>query len=110
MNLTIDGENFDFTLTPQETVFEIIQNIKTIISTVKGSVVLDRGFGIDGELIDCTSVSGKSKLMIYIIESLQEFEPRVEVVSIDFAEDRENIDKGIFFPKLEVYIKDEYIS
>lgn len=110
MNLTIDGGNIDFTLTPQKTVLEIIQNIKVIISTIKGSVVLDRGFGIDSELIDCTSISGKGKLMIYIIESLQEFEPRVEINSIDFIQDKENADKGIFFPKLEVHIKDEYIT
>lgn len=110
MDLIIDGKTTDLSLTPEGIVQEIIQNVKTIISTVKGSVVLDRDFGIDSNLIDCTSVSGKSKLMIYIIESLQELEPRVEINSIDFIQDEENADEGIFFPKLEVHIKDEYIA
>lgn len=109
MIITADLSN-NITLTPKNVVEEIIQNINIIVTTVQGNVPLDRKFGIDGEIIDAQAIKGKSKLMIYILESVQDFEPRAEVTSIDFIPDIESIGKGRLIPKLEVRIKDEYIS
>lgn len=108
MFITVDSNNI--TLTPKNFVEEIIQNVNVIASTVIGSVPLDRKFGISGEIIDTSSVKGKSKLMIYLLESVQDFEPRIEVMAIDFIEDVKSAEKGTLIPRLEVRIKDEYIS
>ena len=108
MFITADSNNI--TLTPKNIAEEIIQNVNVIVSTVMGNVPLDRKFGISGEIIDTSSVKGKSKLMIYLLESVQDFEPRIEVTAIDFIEDIKSTEKGTLIPRLEVRIKDEYIS
>lgn len=108
MIITVNSDNI--TLTPRNIVEEIIQNINIIVTTVMGNVPLDRKFGIDGKIIDDSSISGKGKLMISIIESIQDFEPRVEVTAVDFEENYEKAKDGMLIPKLEVKIKDEYIS
>ena len=108
MFITADSNNI--TLTPKIIAEEIIHNVNVIVSTVMGNVPLDRKFGISGEIIDTSSVKGKSKLMIYLLESVQDFEPRIEVTAIDFIEDIKSAEKGTLIPRLEVRIKDEYIS
>ncbi len=107
MIITVDSE--DITLTPENLAEEIIQNVNIIAATVAGNVPLDRKFGIAGEIIDASTIRGKSKLMIYLLESIQDYEPRIEVVAIDFIEDAEKAERGTLIPRLEVRIKDEYI-
>ncbi len=108
MNITANSNNI--TLTPKNYVEEIIQNVNVIVTTVMGNVPLDRKFGINGKIIDDSSIQGKSRLAISILESIQDFEPRIEVISIDFEENIEKVGEGILTPKLEVKIKDEYIT
>ncbi len=108
MYITVDSKNI--TLTPKNLIEEITQNVSVIVSTVMGNVPLDRKFGISGEIIDTSSVKGKSKLMIYLLESVQDFEPRIEVTAVDFIEDIKSAAEGTLIPRLEVRIKDEYIS
>ena len=108
MFITVGSSNI--TLTPKNFSEEIIQNVNVIVTTIMGNVPLDRKFGISGEIIDTSSVKGKSKLMIYLLESVQDFEPRIEVTAVDFIEDIKSAEKGTLIPRLEVRIKDEYIS
>ena len=108
MFITVGSSNI--TLTPKNFIEEIIQNVNVIVTTIMGNVPLDRKFGIDGKVIYAATIKGKSKLMIYILESIQDFEPRIEVTAIDFIEDIKSAEKGTLIPRLEVRIKDEYIS
>ena len=48
----ITMEHSEIVLFPENVLIEIIQNIKTILTTLQGTVPLDRDFGIDGTLID----------------------------------------------------------
>ena len=97
MFITVGSSNI--TLTPKNFIEEIIQNVNVIVTTIMGNVPLDRKFGIDGKVIDAATIKGKSKLMIYILESIQDFEPSIK-----------SAEKGTLIPRLEVRIKDEYIS
>lgn len=108
MFITVDSNNIN--LMPENYVEEIIQNIKVIVTTVIGNVPLDRKFGINGNVIDAAQPKGKSMLTINILESVQDYEPRVEISGIEFIEDVKGAEKGILIPKLEVKIKDEYIT
>ena len=107
--IIIPDSNDSITLTPKNVVEEIMQNIKVIVTTVMGNVPFDRKFGIDGKFID-NPIKRKSKLTICILESIQDFEPRAEVTNIEIIDDVESFGKGKLIPKLEVRIKDEYIS
>ena len=74
---------------PSTLVTEVLQNVKTILSTVKYSVPLDRGFGIGGAML-----SGE------IFAAIRRYEPRAMIQSIKFSGD----ESGKLIPILEVRI------
>ena len=64
---------------------EIIQNIKVILATTKGEVVLDRDFGISG-VLDKPEIEAKSAFEQEVIEAIEKYEPRVRVSYIKWKE------------------------
>lgn len=74
----------DIEFVPKSTVQEILQNVIAICSTVKGSVPLDREFGIDDTLIDLPANTVRAKLAAQYIDAVRKFEPRAEVVKVAF--------------------------
>lgn len=93
---TLSGVNF----APSSTVEEILQNVRTIISTVKYSVPLDRDFGIDYSFLDKPTAKAQALYSSEIIQAVKKYEPRASIVSISFSAD---ID-GKLTPKVEVSI------
>lgn len=87
---------------PESVAEEVIQNIKTLLSTFKGQVPLDRGFGISINVMDLPVRRAMAKLQIEILESIQDYEPRASVKSISFKTD--SISEGILVPVVEVEI------
>ena len=82
---------------------EIMQNLRTIISTTKYSVSLDRDFGVDASYVDKPTAVAEAMLADEIITAIQKYEPRVSVEGISFTAD---ID-GQLIPKVQVKINDE---
>lgn len=74
----------DIEFIPKSTVQEILQNVITICSTVKGSVPLDRAFGIDDTLVDLPVNTVRAKLAAQYIDAVRKFEPRADVVNVAF--------------------------
>ncbi|MBA2943220.1 GPW/gp25 family protein [Paenibacillus sp. CGMCC 1.16610] len=66
---------------------EIIQNIRTIVTTIKGSVPLDREFGVEPSFMDQPMHLAKPLFTAEIIMQIRKYEPRVEVVQVLFQED-----------------------
>lgn len=99
-------KNIDFA--PATVLEEIMQNVRTILTTVKFSVPLDRDFGIAGDVIDTQiDESTQAHLQAEIFDALRRYEPRVEVVQIQFkAEEKE----GVIIPVVCIKIKEEYIN
>ena len=91
----------DFSWQPETEVEEIIQNVRTILTTRRGSVPLDRSFGIDTALIDLPVTAIKGRLTTEIIEAVERFEPRVEVKEVKFAGDAAD---GAVYPAVKVVI------
>lgn len=85
---------------PENEVEEVLQNVRTILSTVKGSVPLDRDFGIDGSYVDMPMPAAKAKLASEIMQAIQKHEPRATVTSIEFTGD----ENGTLQPRIEVRI------
>lgn len=71
-------------LQPESVVDEIVQNINTILSTPKGTVPLDRDFGIDWSFVDSPQPAAQMMLRQEIVSALKKYEPRVVVLSISF--------------------------
>lgn len=94
------SEKEDVSFAPDTEVEEILQNVRTILSTIKGSVPLDRDFGVDASYLDRPINVAKAMLSSEIIKAIRNYEPRVTITAVDFTA---NLD-GILKPKIEVSI------
>lgn len=63
---------------------EVAQNVRMIVTTVRGTVPLFRDFGIDVSLIDAPSAMAKAKLTADIIRQVKLFEPRALITKISY--------------------------
>ncbi len=89
-------------LAPKTTVEEVLQNVRTIISTIKYEIPLDRGFGIDGDVIDMPMQQAQAKLTQEIFRAVRQYEPRAIIEFISFSGN----ESGRLTPKLEVSIRE----
>ena len=87
---------------PKTTVEEVLQNVRTIISTIKYEIPLDRGFGIDGDVIDMPMQQAQAKLTQEVFRAVRQYEPRAIIESISFTGDA----SGKMVPKVEVSIRE----
>lgn len=85
---------------------EIAQNLFVLLTTLKGSVPLDRNFGLNQKFIDKPISAAQQLLIAEIYDTVEKYEPRVEIVDISFDSDSLS---GILFPVLEVKILDKYL-
>lgn len=88
---------------PTSEAAEILQNIRTIITTTKYSVPLDRDFGINAEMLDAPINVAQARLQSEMITAIKKYEPRVEITSISFT----GPDDGVLVPKVQVRIKND---
>ena len=108
---TIFGINAaNITLFPRNTIEEIIQNISILLTTTVGSVPLDRNLGLSATFIDDKARRAMAKLTIFALETIQEYEPRVEVTEVDFAPRPDDAADGRFYPRVRVRILDEWLT
>ncbi|MCG8632247.1 MAG: hypothetical protein MI863_00385 [Desulfobacterales bacterium] len=61
---------------------EIIQNVKTILSTIKGTVPLDREFGVTGEYVDKPQPVAQALYAADVVTEVEKQEPRVKVTHV----------------------------
>lgn len=80
---------------------EILQNVATIMSTPKGSVPLDRQFGIDVSMLDLPLEIAENLLTVQIMEAIETYETRVEVIKVTYEKDYLT---GKLQPKVQVNI------
>lgn len=99
MEITANQGSIDFA--PGDVYTEIAQNVRTVLSTSKYTVPLNRAFGLSNTLIDDAMPATKAKLTAEIIAAVQKYEPRVEVLKVTFTGDAAN---GVLRPKVKVRI------
>lgn len=86
---------------------EIMQNVRIILTTMRGSVPLDRDFGRSGESLDAPLPLAMARESAEIVELVEREEPRVEVVSVRFDEAREaEAAGGVLVPIVRIRIKE----
>lgn len=68
---------------------EIIQNLKTILTTVKGSVPLDRSFGLDNSALDNPPLMAEALMTAAVLDAIETYEERVVVESVKFNHDEQ---------------------
>ena len=75
---------------PATEIEEIAQNVKTILTTLKGEVFLDRTFGVASQLLDAPINSVRAKLTAKIADAVNNFEPRAKVTDCFFGGQNED--------------------
>ncbi len=91
-------------LTPSTVTEEVVQNVQCILATVKGSVPLNRDFGLDINAVDMPQPMAIMQIKIAIIEAIQAYEPRAIVRAIEFEGDAM---EGIIKPKVTLEIEED---
>ena len=95
MPMEINLKDIKFEATGNE---EILQNLKVLCTTVAGTIVFDRNFGIDHSILDLPMEIAKARLTTEYITKISIYEPRVKVKEITF----ENDISGTLTPKVVI--------
>lgn len=69
---------------PSNEAEEIMQNVTTIVTTVRGTVPLDREFGISADILDAP-MNRQQRLIAEVAEAIEKFEPRARLRRIEFV-------------------------
>ena len=85
MLYTISNSINEVDFAPADETAEILQNCRTIISTVKGSAPLHRNFGIDAENLDKPINISQAQITAEIARQISLYEPRCKVKKCDVS-------------------------
>lgn len=113
MSYTIDTtETNSINFEPATVYEEVIQNLWFLYASIEYDIPLDRAMGLNPAYIDKPIETAKALITTDIYDKTEEYEPRAEVVSIEFSADYE---KGVLKPIVEVeidvnYDNEEYIE
>ena len=92
---------------PKTVYEEVVQNLYFLYSSMEYDIPLDRELGLNPKYIDKPIETAKALVTTDIYDKTEEYEPRAEIVKIDFKADCEI---GVLKPIVEVVINDEYDS
>jgi len=104
MSYTVSASRRDgLTLNETNRVESILQNISILLRTWQGDVPLRRELGLPMKFVDKPMNAAAPAMIVEIREAIQQYEPRAELVSVNFTQDA----SGILTPVVEVNIIDE---
>lgn len=101
VDITAELDTVD--MAPADTMTEIMQNVKTILTTPKGTVPLFREFGLDTTMVDDPLPVAQAKYTAQIIETVQKYEPRAIVTKVIYSGNEKD---GVLKAKVRVKIED----
>ncbi len=97
----------DIVFNPPDVVSEILQNVRTIISTRIGTVPLDRDFGLSWDAVDEPLPVAQARTRLAVIQAIRKYEPRAQIVSVDLKSNKEELMEGLAINSVTVTIEDE---
>lgn len=95
---------------PNSVVSEILQNVRTIISTRKGTVPLDRELGVSWEHLDLPLPISRARMASEIVTALNKYEPRATVTDIRYTNDISDSIDGLLLPAVKIKIDERSLS
>ncbi len=103
MSYTINATNLkNIRWEEDDLVSDVLQNIAVILATPKGSVPLDREFGLTTVFLDKPTPVAKMIMRAEVREAIERWEPRAQFVSMTFEE--RVTQPGTLWPTVEVEI------
>ncbi len=92
----------------EDTVKSVMQSIKIILTTPRGTVPMYRGFGVNMDFLDLPGPAAEQMARAEIREAIETWEPRATVKRITFS--RSEAVTGKLIPTVEVEIGSEQNS
>ena len=106
MSYKIDTtQNNEIKIEPKTVYEEVLQNLWFLYSSMEYDVPLDRALGLSATYIDKPIETAKALVIADIYDKTEKYEPRAEIINIDFFIDYEN---GVLKPIVEVEVNGEY--
>lgn len=93
------GKPIDFA--PPTVADEVLQNVATILATMRYTVPFDRELGLNPDYLDDPMPVSQARATADIIDAIHRFEPRCRVDSVTFTGDGM---EGTLRPTVRVYI------
>lgn len=84
----------------------IMQRVRTILATAKGTVPLDREFGVEAAPVDKPLPTAMAMLTAGIVAAIEENEPMVKVLSVYFKDSSGSSGDGVLTPVVRLQIKE----
>lgn len=91
-----------FTLNETDEVKNILQNIRIILTTPKGTDVMYRDFGLDWSFIDKPVSVARIMIIPLVREAIQQWEPRATVQNVRYEADGSNPGKMVVAVEVEI--------
>ena len=85
---------------------DIAQCIRNIVRTTMFSTPMDRAFAADGAYVDSPIPHATAARIAGLTEAIEEYEPRVRVSSIRFAQKAEDAIDGRVFPVIRFRLRE----
>ena len=82
-------DNSTINFAPETEEEEILQNVRTICTTPKYSVPMDREFGVDMEALDLPTPAAMAKMQREIIQAVRKYEPRARIEEVTIIKPNE---------------------
>ncbi|MDR1705734.1 MAG: GPW/gp25 family protein [Clostridiales bacterium] len=83
-------------------VSEIIQNVRTLLTTRKGTQPLDREFGLSFSFLDDPTPVATAAIQNEVIQAVRKYEPRAVIKAVRFDNDPLN---GKVYPTVRIEVR-----
>lgn len=98
----VDGAPLTINWAPATERDEILQNVRSLLSSVAGTIPLARGVGISADVVDAPMSKAKATLMTATYRAITRNEPRARVLAIYVDEVDPN--SGRIVPRVKIAI------
>lgn len=102
--LGINPNESEIEIGPENEFKEVLQNVAMIWSTPKGTVPLDRDFGLDWSIVDQPLPKAKALLISDGIAQTRKYEPRARITRVEWPQTARQSAEGVLYPILTVQI------
>ena len=85
LDVSLMPEEINFA--PANVIEEVVQNVRTICTTSKYSVPMDRLFGVDAVMLDRPTPRAMAAMQAELVQAIRKYEPRCKVKRVSFDGD-----------------------
>lgn len=96
----------DINFYPETVAEEVVQNVRCIVSTIAGSVPLDRAFGVAWDALDKPIPLARALMQAAVFDAVRQYEPRAVIQSVTWDDTPGDAIDGIMHPVLTLSLAD----